>query len=170
MGRHFTLDEVQETCYSRVMDEASVKSAGSPVKQLSVMLQNRVGSLSALLKLLQTERVEVVGLSMQDSRDATIVRLVLSDPESAAQSFMERGIPYTSCDMVVVGFRNSSDGLLKCMYTLAAGETNVDFSYALMAQPEGKSLLALHLCDYDFGLSLLSQAGYAVYYQEDLSR
>ena len=152
------------------MGESSVKPLGSPVKQLSVMLQNRVGSLAALLKLLQAEMVEVVGLSMQDSRDATIVRLVLSDPELGAQLFMERGIPYTACEMVVVGFRNSSEGLLKCMYTLSAGETNVDFSYALMAQPEGKSLLALHLCDYDFGLSLLHQAGYSIFYQEDLTR
>ena len=152
------------------MEEASVKPKGSPVKQLSVMLQNRVGALSALLKLLQSEKVEVIGLSMQDSRDATIVRLVLTDPESAGHLFMERGIPYTACDMVVLGFRNSSEGLIKCMYTLAAGETNVDFSYALMAQPQGKSLLAFHLCDYDFGLSLLTQAGYEIFYQEDLSR
>ena len=147
-----------------------MKSNGTPVKQLSVMLQNRVGALSALLRLLQSEKVEVIGLSMQDSRDATIVRLVLTDPESAAHLFMERGIPYTACDMVVVAFRNSSEGLLKCMYSLSAGETNVDFAYALMSQPQGKSLLALHLCDYEFGLSLLSQAGYEIFFQEDLAR
>ena len=56
------------------------------------------------------------------------------------------------------------------MCTLTAGETNVDFSYALMAKPQGKVLIAMHLCDYDFGLQLLSQAGYEVFYQEDLSR
>ncbi len=52
--------------------------------------------------------------------------------------------------MVVVGFRNSSEGLVRCMYTLAAGETNVDFLYSLMIHPEGRSLMAMHLCDYDF--------------------
>lgn len=152
------------------MDEVSVKPGGTAVKQLSVMLQNRVGALSSLLKLLQREQIEVIGMSMQDSRDATIVRLIVSDPDGAAHLFIERGIPYTSCEMVVVGFRNSSEEILKCMYTLAAGETNVDFSYALLAHPEGKSLLAMHLCDYDFGSSILLQAGYTLYYQEDLSR
>lgn len=147
-----------------------VKRNGSRVKQLSVMLQNRIGAMSSLLKLLQSENVEVIGVSMQDSCDATIVRLILSDPETAAHLFMERGIPYTSCDLVVVGFRNSSTEMLKCMYELAAAETNIDFSYALLAQPEGKTLLALHLCDYEFGSSVLRQAGYNLYFQEDLSR
>jgi len=152
------------------MEDASVKPRGSEVKQLSVMLQNRVGALSSLLKLLQAEAVEVVGFSIQDSRDATIVRLIVSDPDAAGHLFMERGIPYTACNMVVVGLRDSSKGLLKVMFSLSAGETNVDFSYTLMAQPEGRTLIAMHLDDYDFGLQLLSQAGYSIYYQEDLSR
>jgi hypothetical protein len=152
------------------MDEKSVKRKGSIVKQLSVMLQNRVGAFSSLLRLLKRENIEVIGISMQDSRDATIVRIILNDPDSATHLFIERGIPYTSCDMVVVGFRNSSEDLLNCMYTLASGEINVDFSYALLAQPEGKSLLAMHLCDYEFGSSLLLHSGYTLYYQEDLSR
>lgn len=152
------------------MDSTSIKPSGSTVKQLSVMLQNRVGAMSALLNLLRAEKVEVVGVSMQDSCDATIVRLILSDPEAAAQLFIERGVPFTSCDIIVVGFRNSSEDMLRCLDTLAAAETNVDFSYAIMSQPEGKSLLALHLCDYEFGSSVLSQAGFVLYYQEDLSR
>jgi len=152
------------------MEDVHIQPKGSPVKQLSVMLQNRVGALSGLLKLLKSEKIEVVGLSLQDSRDATIVRIVLSDPDAAGHLFMERGIPYTACDMVVVGLRNSSEGLLKCMCTLAAGETNVDFSYTLMAHPAGKTLIALNLDDYDFGMTLLLQAGYTLFYQEDLSR
>lgn len=150
--------------------EVVVKPKGNSVTQLSVMLQNRVGAMSNLLKLLESGHVEVIGLSMQDSQDATIVRLVLSDPEIASQLFIERGIPFTSCKMIVVGFRNSSEELLKCLDVLASAETNVDFAYALMAQPEGKSLLAIHLCDYEFGSSVLSQAGYNLYFQEDLSR
>lgn len=152
------------------MDDVDVKPPGSPVKQLSVMLQNRVGALSSLMRLLHNEQIECVGVSMQDSRDATIVRMILSDPDGAGILFNERGIPFTACDMVVVGFRNSSEEMLKCMMTLSAGETNVDFAYALTAQPEGRSLIAMHLCDYDFGLSILTHAGFHICYQEDLSR
>jgi len=151
-------------------DDVCVKPSGSPVSQLSVMLQNRAGALGALVRLLNTNNIEVIGMSMQDSCDATIARLILSDPEQAAHLFIERGIPFTTCDIVVVGMLDSSEGMMKCLDVLNAGETNVDFAYALLSHPNGHSLIALHLEDYEFGLSILIQAGCKVFYQEDLSR
>lgn len=109
-------------------------------------------------------------MSMQDARDATIARLILSDPEQAGHLFMERGIPYTACDMVVVGMLDSKDGMMRCLDILTAGETNLDFAYALLNHPQGHSLVALHLEDYEFGISILSQAGCKIFFQEDLSR
>ena len=48
---------------------------GNPVKQFSVLLPNRAGALASLVKLLRSSAIEVVGISVQDSRDATIARL-----------------------------------------------------------------------------------------------
>ncbi|MDB4378112.1 hypothetical protein N9Z33_03570, partial [Akkermansiaceae bacterium] len=62
------------------------------VRQFSVMLPNRVGAFCSLAKLLDSREIGVVGLSVQDSSDATIARLVLSDPDSAEELFMEQGI------------------------------------------------------------------------------
>jgi hypothetical protein len=107
---------------------------------------------------------------MQDSRDATVARLITSDPEMASALFMEKGIPHTSCQLVVVGLRESGPSLLQCLEVLMAGDTNVDFAYALLPTIEGHSLLALHLEDYEFAVSLLHQSGFKLFYQQDLSR
>lgn len=64
---------------------------GPPVIQFSVMLQNRVGALAALVKMLRSTAIEVLGLSVQDARDATIARIVVSDPETTEQLFLEIG-------------------------------------------------------------------------------
>jgi len=152
------------------MDDINVQPKGDTVKQLSVMLQNRVGALSSIVRLLRAHSVEVIGISMQDSRDATVARMILSSPDEAAHLFMERGIPYTVCDMIVVGLRDSSEGLMKCLDILTAGETNLDFAYSMMNHPDGLTLLAMHLEDYEFGVQILSQAGIKILYQEDLSR
>src|SRR6478752_7951283 len=77
----------------RPMESDTIIDHGVPVRQFSVLLQNRAGALAAMVKLLRTNRIEVIGLSMQDSRDATVARLVASDPDATAQSFMEKGIP-----------------------------------------------------------------------------
>lgn len=147
-----------------------MKKEGEPVRQFSVMLQNRAGALGALVRLVRNAKIEVIGLSVQDSRDATIVRMVVSDPDSVLCLFAEKGISYTCCDMVVVALRESGVGLGACLEALMAAETNVDFAYSLMAHPDRQSLIAMHLEDYSFGIEVLVRSGFKVLYQEDLSR
>jgi hypothetical protein len=141
-----------------------------PVRQFSVLLPNRAGALAAMVKLLRSLSIEVIGLSVQDSRDATVARLVVSDPDGAEQLFMEKGIPYTSCELIVIAMRESGAGLLQCLDTLMIAETNIDFAYALLPNPDGLSLLAMHVEDYEFAVAVLHQSGFKLFYQEDLSR
>ena len=143
---------------------------GSPVRQFSVMLPNRVGALAALVKMLRASSIEVIGLSVQDSRDATIARLVVSDPDSTEQIFMEKGIPHATCELVVVALRESGPGVLQCLDTLMIAETNIDFAYALLPATQDMSMLAMHVEDYEFAVAILHQSGFKLMYQEDLSR
>ena len=143
---------------------------GSPVRQFSVMLPNRVGALAALAKMLRSSSIEVIGLSVQDSRDATIARLVVSDPDSTEQIFMEKGIPHATCELVVVALRESGPGVLQCLDTLMIAETNIDFAYALLPATQDMSMLAMHVEDYEFAVAILHQSGFKLMYQEDLSR
>jgi hypothetical protein len=151
------------------MDPTTIEH-GAPVKQLTVMLQNRAGALAALVKLLRNNSIEVVGISVQDSRDATMARLVVTDPELAEQIFIEKGIPHAVCDLVVVALRESGPGLMPVLDTLMVAETNIDFAYSLMPVPKNQSLLAMHVEDYEFAAGVLNQAGFKLLYQEDLSR
>ena len=59
------------------MESETIIDHGEPVRQFSVLLPNRAGALAAMVKLLRSSGVEVIGLSMQDSRDATVARLVV---------------------------------------------------------------------------------------------
>lgn len=152
------------------MENATMIEHGEPVRQFSVMLPNRAGALAAMVKLLRSLSIEVIGLSVQDSRDATVARLVLSDPDAAEHLFMEKGIAHTVCELVVIAMRESSPGLLQCLDTLMIAETNVDFAYALLPCPEGQSMLAMHVEDYEFAVAVLHQSGFKLLYQEDLSR
>lgn len=134
------------------------------------MLPNRSGSLASLVRLLRGAAVEVVGLSLQDSCDVTVARLVTTDPETAQAVFLEKGIPHSTCDLVVVALRESGPGLTACLETLMLAETNVDFLYPLLPSPNGQALLALHVEDHAFAVSLLQRSGFKLLYQEDLSR
>jgi len=148
----------------------TMAASGTPVRQFSVMLPNRVGALASLVKLLRGSAIEVIGLSVQDSRDATVARLILSDTDAAEAIFCAKGIPHTLCELVVVALKEAGPGLLQCLDILMTAETNVDFAYAMLPGPEGQALLAMHVEDYDFATSVLNRSGFKLMYEEDLIR
>ncbi|MEJ6719216.1 MAG: hypothetical protein QNK82_12065 [Akkermansiaceae bacterium] len=140
------------------------------VRQFSVMMPNRVGAFSSLSNLMSRREIEVIGLSMQDSRDATVARLIVNDPDSAEELFMEQGIAYTLSELVVVKMKESGADLKKCLNVLYEAETNLDYAFSLMVQHQGHSLLALFLEDCEFGASVLNRAGVTVVYEDELLR
>lgn len=151
-------------------DNETVAGKCSPVRQFSVMLPNRVGALASLVKLLRSSSIEVIGLSVQDSRDATVARLVVSDPDTAESIFCEKGIPHMGSELVVVALQETGPGLLQCLDILMVAETNIDFAYALLPGADGQALLAMHVEDYEFATSVLNRSGFKLMYEEDLVR
>ena len=131
------------------MKEEAIKAPGSTIKQYSIMLQNRVGALTALLGLLDMHGIFCLGFSMQDCHEATIARLIVSDPERTSEIFLEKGICYTA---------------------LYAAEMNVNFLYPLLPCVGRGSLVALHVEDLNFGRTVLNSSGIKVLFQQDLSR
>lgn len=156
---------------SPTLQEMPVKApAGHAIRQLSVFLQNRVGSLLSLIRLLREHSIEVLGLSMQDTTEMTLVRLVLSDPDSAGMLFIEKGIPHTDCFILVVELGESGPALPDCLAALLAAELNIEFCYPLLVRPGLHPLLALHCDDSDIGADVLHRSGFRVLSQGDLSR
>lgn len=95
------------------MKEEAIKAPGSTIRQYSIMLQNRVGALSALLGLLDMHGIFCLGFSMHDCHEATIARLIVSDPERTSEIFLEKGICYTESEVLVAVLRHGPADLKK---------------------------------------------------------
>ena len=149
---------------------SSTTQATSPVKQLSVFLHNQVGALLGLVKLLHDHKVEVLGFSVQDSVEMTLVRLVVTDPDSAQQTLLQHGHSCATKTIVVVELKEGANDLGHALSALLAAEINIHHSYPLMSRPNGLALLALYLDDPEVGGESLSKCGYKVLSQGDLSR
>lgn len=134
------------------------------------MLENRVGALASLVRLLNGHLIEVLGLSVQDSYDVTVVRMVVSDSETAETLFIEKGISFGVCDLLVVEMKDGPAELGNCLRQLSDAETNIHFCYPLMIQAHGFCALALRLDDTEFGISALQNCGFKVLFQNDLAR
>ena len=143
---------------------------GISVRQLSVFLLNQTGALFGVVKLLQDSGNHVLGLTVQDSVDVSVVRLVVSDPEAAETLFREKGIPFGCCDILVVELPEGVDDLHKSLHGILTGETNINFLYPLLVRPNGKPTLAVHVEDLDCAGSMLKAEGFRLLAQSDLSR
>ncbi len=146
------------------------KVEGPRVKQFSIFLKNKVGALLDVVKMLQEHAVLVLALSVQDSADAAIVRVVVSDPERVQELFAMQEIPCSICDLVVVELKEGANELGKLLTALLMAEVNIHGSYALLTRPRGNCALALHVEDDECAGAVLRSHGFRILSQADISR
>jgi hypothetical protein len=152
------------------LPETASKIDAPLVKQFSVFLPNKVGAMLDVVKLLNTHHIHVVALSVSESTDSAIARVVVSDPEGAERLFSENNIAYGVCEVVVVEMREVATQLVKLLATLFMAEVNVHFTYALLTRPRGMAALAVHVDDTECASNVLLGAGFKILSQTDISR
>lgn len=146
------------------------KLGGSRVTQFSIFLANRVGALLHVVKLLNELHVHVLAINVQDSADTAIVRIVVSDPESVQALFLEHGVPFSVCELVVVELKEGATELGRLLAALLAAECNIFGSYALLTRPRGRTALALHVEDNECAVAVLQAHQFTILGQSDISR
>ena len=146
------------------------KVGGPLVKQFSVFLPNKVGAMLDIVKLLNSHGTHIVALSVSESTDSAIARVVVSDPEGAERLFRDHNIAFGVCEVVVVEMREVATQLIKLLAALFMAEVNVHFTYPLLTRPRGMAALAVHVDDTDCACSVLLGAGFKILSQTDISR
>lgn len=150
--------------------ETTEKLNSPPVRQFSVFLQNKVGALLEVVKLLNEHSVVVLALSIQDSSESSIGRMVVSDPDRVKALFHENDIPFSECEVLVVELKEGAADLSKVLSALLMAEVNIYFSYPLMIRPRGRAVIAMHVDDNECSSTVLIGEGFKILTQADLSR
>lgn len=151
------------------MAESSTAIATDPVKQFSVFAENRVGRLYDLTALLKDHNVHVMAMSVLDTTDSAIVRLIVDDPEKARELMIGNDFPYAETEILAVEITDESD-LKGVLSALLEAEINIHYLYSFLKRPEGKSALAVNAEDIDIAAQSLNRRGFRVLTQRDISR
>ena len=152
------------------LPETTSKIDGPLVRQFSIFLPNKVGAMLEIVKLLNAHQVDVVALSISESTDSAIARIIVSDPDRVENLFGEHDIAFGVCEMVVVELKEVSGQLAKLLAALLMAEVNVHFSYPLLTRPRGFAALALHVDDTDCASAVVLGEGFRILSQTDISR
>lgn len=140
------------------------------VCQFSVFLENKVGRLLDLSKLLGSHHIHICALTVIEMADAAVARIVVSDPEGARTAFHEAGVAYSECRVIAVELPLTADRLDKILSALLEAEINIYFVYSMLIRPHDKEVLALSVEDEEMALDVLRRHEFTVLNQADISR
>src|SRR5437764_9421438 len=115
------------------------------VRQFNVFLANRLGALLNVVKRFETSDNRIIALTVVDSADCAIIRIVLSDPERAYEIFEQAQLPFTESDLLVVTLPEGKQPLLQICKALLGAEISIHYAYPLMVEHAGKPAMALHV-------------------------
>jgi len=136
--------------------------------QLSVFLENRPGSLMEPLKVLAAADINLVSISLADTEQFGILRLVLKDWEYAKSVLEKDGWVVNVSDVVAVDVDDQPGGLVKMLAVLTEAGINIEYMYAFALRRNVKAVLLFRFEDPDAAIEALEKADIGVIQEEEL--
>lgn len=140
-----------------------------PVKQFAVFVENKVGRLLEIIDLIETHNTHVLALTILDTADSSIVRMVFDDPDRARILFQEHTVPFNESDVLVVEMESHKD-LHKILSVLLRAEVNIMYTYSFLDRPQGKAAVVMNIDDAEVAIHALDQHNFTILHQTDLAR
>ncbi|MBL9188245.1 MAG: acetolactate synthase [Opitutaceae bacterium] len=140
-----------------------------PVRQFSVFTENRVGRLHDLTSLFKANNVHIMALTILDTTDCAIDRLIVDDPDKARELMVSNDFPYSESTVLAVEIGDESE-LNGVLASLLEAEINIHYIYSFIKRPEGRSALAMNVEDIEVAAQALARRGFRVLTQHDIAR
>src|SRR5262249_29438881 len=110
----------------------------------------------------------IVSLTVVDTADCAIIRLVVRDPERAAETLEQAGLPFTESDLIVVQLPEGKQPLLEIFKAMLLTEINIHYAYTLLIGPHGCAAVALHVEDHEMAANTLARQNFTLFTENDL--
>ncbi|MBR6022910.1 MAG: ACT domain-containing protein [Kiritimatiellae bacterium] len=132
------------------------------IKQISVFLENRSGRLAGVLGILAGVGANIRALSLADTNDFGILRLIVDKTDEALAALKEKNFTVRSTDVLAVEVPDRPGGLQSILQVLSTADVNVEYMYAFVTRKTEKAVVIFRFEDADEALAALKAAGVSV--------
>ena len=139
------------------------------IKQISIYSENKPGQLSAICRTLASAGVNITTLSLADTSDFGIVRLIVDDCEKAKSVLAEKGHLVNVKDVLAVCVPDRPGGMAEVMQVLDAAGADIEYSYAFAFHKGEKAVLVFRFADGDVAEKALAAAGVAMLDEKEIA-
>ncbi len=126
-------------------------------QQLSLFLENKPGTLAEVCKELARQKVNIFALTISDSVDHAIVRMVVSEPRKALDLFESRGVLVVEAKVLMIENSNKPGSLAIIAAKLAKAKINIEYAYLATSPGAKRGLLIVRASDTKKALKVLSK-------------
>jgi len=128
-------------------------------KQISVFLENKPGRLANVLSALAREKVNITALTVMDSHEHSVLRLVADDAVKTARVIKALGTPYAETEVLLVELRNQPGALAHVCEVLAGEHVNIEYAYCSSGGRNGKVYGIFRVSNTEKAVKALNEAG-----------
>ena len=125
------------------------------VEQISIFLENRAGRLAEITRILGEAGINIRALSLADTSDFGILRLIVSDNDKAKATLRERGFTVGKTNVVAVEVEDRPGGLNRILEILGKENINVEYMYAFVQHSGENAVIIFRFDDIDAAVKLL---------------
>lgn len=138
------------------------------IPQFTVFLENRVGKLAALLRVLEERAGCVNAMSISESADSALVRIICSDPTEGRAALKEEGFSFSETDVLAVELpKRSKEPLIAICTALLSAEINIHYMYSMLVRPRGPAVV-LYVDDPTLAAQILIRKRFVIIGESDL--
>ena len=140
------------------------------IKQLTVFIQNKKGTVVSVTEILAKNDINLRALSIAETQDFGILRLIVSDESAAEKVLRENGYLIKVIDVVGVKIGDAPGKLTAALDVLDKANINVEYLYAFMARTEKHAYVVLRVEDNEEAESILTSAGFKMISEADINK
>ena len=139
------------------------------IKQISVFLENRPGKLDEMCALLAGHKIDLRALSLAETKDFGIARLIVDDAFATANVLKENDFVARFTPVLAYAVPDEPGGLSKLLSAFTKASVSIEYMYAFLGGPHaGHACMIFRVADADAAESALAAAGYKALTQEEI--
>lgn len=139
------------------------------IKQLSVFIENKKGKLSDEVKIISEAGINIRAMSIGDSNDFGILRLIVSDTDKA-KAFLSDDTIVNVTDVIAIKMDDKEGALYKILKVLEDAEINVEYTYAFTAKEDIGAYVVFRVNDVEVAEKILNEKGFATLSDEEMKK
>ncbi len=140
------------------------------IKQLTVFVPNRKGAIVAVTDILAKNNINMRALSIAETEDFGILRLIVNDEAAAQKVLSEQGYLIKIVDVAGVKISDEPGRLTEALGVLDKADINVEYLYAFMARTEKHAYVVLRVENNEVAEKALSDAGFKLITESDVCK